>query len=113
MATIRFAVTLCDNVKGYQVEHLYQHYFDAEGCVMAYSSQLHMEALVIEMNPPLTVSRRADAWAIADWNVRRLSVFGSRRAAESALTPGTSLIEAPIRKGMPVQIGVPQFGLCS
>ena len=112
MALIRFAVASSssrDGEKGYQINHLYQHCADAESCAAAYFSQCHTAAFVAELDPPLAVSRRADTWVAADWDTRRLNAFGSRRAAESALKPGDILIETPIRKGMPVQSGVPQF----
>jgi len=110
MATIRFAVIAQrEGEKGYQVEHLYQHRADAEKCALAYRNQLQQTALVVELESALAVARRADAWAVANWDLRQLRLHVSRDQAEASLKPGTSLIETPIRRGMPVQSGVPQF----
>jgi len=104
MASIRYAVISQRDQSEYQVDHLYQHHADAKGCAEAYAAQLHTVALVAELVPPLAVSRRDDLWAVADLSTgtAQLRICGVDGA------PGARIL-SPIRKGMPVQNGVPQF----
>jgi hypothetical protein len=120
MATVKYAVLVPmpaaapDQAGGYSVEHIYQHRADADRCAQAYQNALCMPAVATEMTPALAISRSGDAWAVLEAATLvepRLRLFKSRAAAQAAAeAAGARPLGTPIRRAMPVQHGVPQFG---
>lgn len=120
MATIKYAVIAAADTTAeepgaaFTVRHIYQHRPEADGCAHQYRTALRRQALVAEMKPALAVARRGDMWAVPDWETKQLHLYASREEAQRyADQMRLMLIETPIRMAMPVQQGVPQFGLPS
>lgn len=113
---IRFAVLVLaggeTDLTRATVRHLYLRKRDAEQCALVYNRQPGYTAIAVSFAQPIPQSRAGDLWLTFDEGTQPLLHW--RTDVEATMGPAPQgidqhYIEAPIRRGMPIQSGIPQL----
>jgi hypothetical protein len=92
-----------------RVEHLCRDRAQADGCARAARADLNRRSYVVAIVPPLASSRVRDLWVAVDRAEGVARTFPDADDVDMLDDSRWQRLAEPIRRGLPIQEGLPQF----